>query len=504
MSSAAGSSRAILALDQGTSSSRAIVFDELGRALGIGQRPLPPLFPQPGFVEHDAEAIWTTTRDAAREALEQAGLAAADLAAIGIANQRETIVLWDRATSRPVHNAIVWQDRRTAGALEKMRKGGGEKVVRRRTGLLLDPYFSASKLAWLLDHVPGARARARRGELAAGTVDTWLVHRLTGGRLHVTDVSNASRTMLMNLRTGAWDPELLRLFRIPASVLPEIRATSERVGNTDAGFLGSPVPIAAMVGDQQAALFGHLCTRPGLVKCTYGTGCFLLMFTGNKPVASRNRLLSTVAWKLGDGPLTYALEGSVFVGGAAIQWLRDGLEIIRTAAEVNALAERVSDSGGVVVVPAFTGLGAPHWDSEARGAILGLTRGSTGAHLARATLEGIAFQVADLASAMERDTRTRLSELRVDGGAAASALLMQFQADLLGVRVTRPANLETTALGAALLAGLAVGVWRGESDLSAVRTAERTFAPRMRRAERERRRRLWHRAVVRARGWESA
>ena len=493
----------VLALDQGTSSSRAIVFDERSRALGVGQRHLPPLFPQPGFVEHDAEAIWTTTRDAAKEALAQAGLAAADLAAIGITNQRETIVLWDRATGRALHNAIVWQDRRTAGALEKMRRRGDEGIVRRKTGLLLDPYFSASKLAWLLDRIPGARARARRGELAAGTVDSWLVYRLTGGRLHVTDVSNASRTMLMNLRTGAWDPELLRLFRIPAPVLPEIRATSERVGVTDSGVLGSAVPIGAMVGDQQAALFGHLCTRPGLVKCTYGTGCFLLMFTGKKAVASRNRLLSTVAWKLGGAPLTYALEGSVFVGGAAIQWLRDGLEIIRTAAEVNDLAQRVPDSGGVVVVPAFTGLGAPHWDSEARGAILGLTRGSTGAHLARATLEGIAFQVADLASAMERDTRAKLSELRVDGGAAASDLLMQLQADLLGVRVTRPGNLETTALGAALLAGLAVGVWRGESGLSAVRAAERTFAPGIGRAERERRRRLWHRAVARARGWES-
>ncbi len=494
----------VLALDQGTSSSRAIVFDAQGRPLGVAQRPLPPLFPQPGYVEHDAEAIWTTTRDAAREALDQAGLAAANLAAIGIANQRETVVLWDRATGRPVHNAIVWQDRRTAGALEKMKRKGHEPAVRRKTGLLLDPYFSASKLTWLLDHVPGARARARRGELAAGTVDSWLVYRLTGGRLHVTDVSNASRTMLMNLRTGAWDPDLLRLFRIPASVLPEIRASSERVGDTDAGAFGTPVPIAAMIGDQQAALFGHLCTRPGLVKCTYGTGCFLLMFTGKKAVTSRNRLLSTVAWKLGEGPLTYALEGSVFVGGAAIQWLRDGLEIIRTAPEVNALAERVSDSGGVVVVPAFTGLGAPHWDSEARGAILGLTRGSTGAHVARATLEGIAFQVADLASAMERDTRTRLSELRVDGGAAASALLMQFQADLLGVRVARPANLETTALGAALLAGLAVGLWRSESDLAAARTTERAFMPRMRNAERDRRRRLWHRAVARARAWESA
>ena len=494
----------ILALDQGTSSSRAIVFDAMGRPLGIAQRPLPPLFPQPGHVEHDAEAIWTTTRDAAHEALTQAGIAAAALAAVGIANQRETIVLWDRATGRPVHNAIVWQDRRTADALAKMRQRGVEKIVRRRTGLLLDPYFSASKLAWLLDHVPGARARARRGELAAGTVDSWLVYRLTGGRLHITDVSNASRTMLMNLRSGKWDPDLLHLFRIPASVLPEIRATSERVGDSDAGALGSPVPIAAMVGDQQAALFGHLCTRPGLVKCTYGTGCFLLMFTGRKAVASRNRLLSTVAWKLKDGPLTYALEGSVFVGGAAVQWLRDGLEIIRTAPDVNALAEKVPDSGGVVVVPAFTGLGAPHWDSEARGAILGLTRGSTGAHLARATLEGIAFQVADLAAAMERDTRTRLSELRVDGGAAASALLMQFQADLLGVRVTRPANLETTALGAALLAGLAVGVWRRESELAAMRTAEHTFTPRMGRAERDRRRRLWHRAVARARAWESA
>ncbi|MFY9550270.1 MAG: glycerol kinase GlpK, partial [Thermoanaerobaculia bacterium] len=476
--------RHLLALDQGTSSSRAIVFDEHGRNRGAAQRELSPIFPRPGWVEHDAEQLWTTTHDAARDALKDAGLGAQEIAAVGIANQRETIVLWDRRTGRALHNAIVWQDRRTAGALRRMRAGGHERTVRRKTGLLLDPYFSASKLRWLLDHVPGARAKAREGRLAAGTVDSWLVYRLTGGRVHVTDVSNASRTMLMNLRTGAWDQELLRLFRIPASVLPEIRSSSERLAETAAGVLGAPVPIAGLAGDQQAALFGQLCTRPGLVKCTYGTGCFLLLFTGDKPVSSRNRLLSTAAWRLGDGPIVYALEGSVFVGGAAVQWLRDGLGIIRTAPEVDTLADRAPDSGGVVVVPAFTGLGAPYWDSGARGAIFGLTRGTTAAHLARATLEGIALQVADLAAAMEADTRTKLREIRVDGGAAASDLLMQFQADLLGVRVTRPANLETTALGAAMLAGLAVGVWRDEAALAATRAPDRTFSPRMPRPER--------------------
>jgi glycerol kinase len=493
----------VLALDQGTSSSRAIVFDARGRKLGSAQQEFAQHFPESGWVEHDADEIWETTRSSAREALKHAGLRAGALAAIGITNQRETVVLWDRSTGRPVHRAIVWQDRRTAGAMDQLRASGNERLVRRKTGLLLDPYFSGSKLRWLLDHVPGARKKAAAARLAAGTIDSWLVSRLTGGRLHVTDVSNASRTMLMNLRTGRWDPELCRLLSVPERVLPEIVPSGGRIAETDAGVLGARVPIAGILGDQQAALFGQLCTRPGLAKCTYGTGCFLLVFTGLRPVSSRNRLLSTVAWRMEGGPMTYALEGSVFSGGAAIQWLRDGLKIIPSAPDVNALAGSVGDSGGVVVVPAFTGLGAPEWDATARGAILGLTRGSTGAHLARATLEGIAFQVADLLNAMEADTGTRLRELRVDGGAAASDLLMQLQADLSGVRVARPENLETTAQGAAFMAGLAVGVWPDLAALTKTLRVDRTFASRMTRPESRRRRGLWRRAVARARRWET-
>jgi glycerol kinase len=492
----------ILALDQGTSSSRAIVFDERGRPLGSARKELTQHFPRPGWVEHDPEEIWATTRDTARQALKEAGVSARDLASIGITNQRETIVLWDRETGRPLHNAIVWQDRRTAATMDRMRRAGRERAIQRKTGLLLDPYFSGSKLQWLLDHVPGARRKAATGRLAAGTIDSWLVWKLTGGRRHVTDVSNASRTMLMNIRTGGWDAELCRLLKIPPSVLPEIVSSGGHVADTASGVLDASVPIAGILGDQQAALFGQLCTRPGLVKCTYGTGCFMLMFTGARPVRSRNRLLSTVAWRIGEGPIAYALEGSVFVGGAAIQWLRDGLKIIPGAPEVNALAATVRDSGGVVVVPAFTGLGAPEWDAGARGTILGLTRGSTSAHVARATLEGIAFQVADLLTAMEADTGTRLSELRVDGGAAASDLLMQFQADLLRVKVARPANLETTALGAAFMAGLAVGVWPAIEALAKTMRVERTFSASMPRRESKARRELWRRGVERARRWD--
>jgi glycerol kinase len=492
----------VLALDQGTSSSRAIVFDARGSVLGAARQEFAQHFPQPGWVEHDADEIWTTTRDTARRALREAGLAARDLAAIGITNQRETVVLWDRATGRPVHNAIVWQDRRTAPLMDRLRAAGREPAIRRKTGLLLDPYFSGSKLRWLLDHVPGARRRAAAGRLAAGTIDSWLVYNLTRGRRHVTDVSNASRTMLMNLRTGRWDPELARLLRVPLSVLPDIVPSGGHVADTAPAVLGASVPVAGILGDQQAALFGQLCTRPGLVKCTYGTGCFLLMFTGTRPVRSRHRLLSTAAWRIGDAPIAYALEGSVFVGGAAIQWLRDGLKIIPGAPEVNDLAGTVENSGGVVVVPAFTGLGAPEWDATARGAILGLTRGSTGAHVARATLEGIAFQVADLMTAMEADTGTRLREVRVDGGAAASDLLMQFQADLLGVRVARPDNLETTALGAAFMAGLATGVWPDLPALAKTLRVERTFTPTMPRRESRARRALWRRALERAGRWD--
>ncbi len=492
----------ILALDQGTSSSRAIVFDARGRKLGAAQKEIAQHFPQPGWVEHDAEEIWETTLASARAALKAAGLRPADVAAIGITNQRETVVLWDRQTGRSAHRAIVWQDRRTAATMHRLRAAGHERVIRRKTGLVLDPYFSGSKLRWLLDHVPGARKKASEGRLAAGTIDSWLVWKLTGGRRHVTDASNASRTMLMNLGTGTWDDGLCRLLSIPAHVLPEIVSSGGRIADTDPGVFAASVPIAGILGDQQAALFGQLCTHPGLAKCTYGTGCFLLVFTGTRPVMSRNRLLSTVAWRIGEGPMAYALEGSVFSGGAAIQWLRDGLKIIPDAPGVNALAATVPDSGGVVVVPAFTGLGAPQWDATARGAILGLTRGSTAAHLARATLEGIAFQVADLLNAMEADTGTRLREVRVDGGAAASDLLMQLQADISSVKVARPENLETTAQGAAFMAGLAVGVWPDLAALAKTRRIERTFESRMARRERLRRRALWHRAVERALHWD--
>ena len=492
----------LLAIDQGTSSSRAIVFDHQGHKAAVAQREFAQHFPQPGWVEHDADAIWSSVLDTTRQALAEARLSARDITAIGITNQRETIVLWDRATGKPLHRAIVWQDRRTAGMLDRLRAAGHERAVRKKTGLFLDPYFSGSKLRWLLDNVPGARAAAKAGRLAAGTIDAWLVYKLTGGKAHLTDASNASRTLLMNIHTGAWDPALLKLFRIPASVLPEIRPNSGRLAETDPAVFGAPIPIAGIVGDQQAALFGQLCTRAGLVKCTYGTGCFLLMFTGTRAIASRNRLLTTVAWQIGDGPITYALEGSVFVGGAAIQWLRDGLHLIATAPEVNELAAKVPDSGGVVVVPAFTGLGAPYWDANARGAIVGITRGTTSAHLARATLEAIAFEVGDLVDAMQRDAGTRLRELRVDGGAAASDLLMQMQADQLGVRVARPANLETTALGAAYMAGLAVGVWPNLRALAGEQRLDRTFTPQMRAPERAARRARWQRAVERAKGWQ--
>jgi len=494
----------VLAIDQGTSSSRAIVFDETGRKLGSSQREFTQHFPEPGWVEHDAEEIWLTVVTTMREALREAGITGGDVAAIGITNQRETVLVWERATGHPLHHAIVWQDRRTASRIEELRAAGREKRIQARTGLLLDPYFSGSKIEWLLDHVPRARERARRGELAVGTIDSWLVYRLTGGTTHITDVSNASRTMLMNLETGAWDPSLCDLFDIPAAVLPKIGPTSGRLAETERGLLGASIPVCSIVGDQQSALFGQLCTRPGLAKNTYGTGCFMLLHTGKKPVPSRNRLLTTVAWRRGNAPIEYALEGSVFMAGATIQWLRDGLEIIRSAPEVNELAASVPDAGGVTLVPAFTGLGAPYWDASARGTIVGLTRGSTKAHVARATLEAIALQVADVLQAMQADSGGKLRELRVDGGAAASDLLMQLQADLLGVKVVRPANLETTALGAFFLAGLAAGVWPSIDALANQVAVERTFAPAMTKKDRDARIAEWRRAVERARGWDVA
>jgi glycerol kinase len=491
----------LLALDQGTTSSRAIVYDETCTPLASAQKEFAQHFPQPGWVEHDVDEIWRSVEETARNAVAKAGIDAADLAAIGITNQRETVVLWDRATGQPVAPAIVWQDRRTADHMAALREGGMEARVQQKTGLVLDSYFSASKLHWLLRQEPNARARAEAGELAAGTIDSWLIFKLTGGRGHVTDVTNACRTMLMNIHSGEWDAEMLALFDVPRAVLPRIAPNAVELGETVADFLGKPVPVCGGVGDQHSALFGQLCTRPGLVKCTYGTGCFMLAFTGAEPVASKNRLLTTVAWKLGDAPLQYALEGSVFAGGAAIQWLRDGLKIIRTAPEVNELAAQVADAGGVTFVPALTGMGAPYWDSTARGTLLGLTRGTTGAHLARATLEGIAFQVTDLLGAMEKDSGRRIPELRVDGGACASDLLMQIQADLIGIPVERPRNVETTALGAAMMAGLGAGIWRNVDELQQVRAVDRRFTAITTAKDRRERLKSWRKAIKRARGW---
>jgi glycerol kinase len=488
----------ILALDQGTTSSRAIVFNQRGDIVAAAQQEFRQIFPQPGWVEHDPQEIWATQSNVAAQALLKARLTAKDIAAIGIANQRETTVVWDRATGRPVCNAIVWQDRRTASVCDRLKARGLTPVIRRKTGLVLDAYFSATKLQWILNHIPGAKARARAGELAFGTIDSWLVWNLTGGRRHVTDASNASRTMLFNIRTGDWDAELLRCFGVPRAILPEVRSSSEIYGETN--LLGGAIPIAGIAGDQQAALFGQACTRPGMVKNTYGTGCFMLMHTGGKPIASKNNLLTTVAWRLGDRT-EYALEGSIFVAGAVVQWLRDGLGIIATSSEVESLAARVPDNGGVYLVPSFAGLGAPHWDPYARGTILGLTRGSTRAHLARAALEGIAYQVADVLHAMESDAKIRLKELRADGGACANNLLMQFQADVLGVPVVRPRVAETTALGAACLAGLGVGFWKDQREIAAQWQADCSFVPAANRATRNRLMTGWRKALSRARRW---
>jgi len=489
----------VLALDQGTTSSRAIVFDERAHVRGAAQAELRQIFPEPGWVEHDPEEIWRTQLACARGALERAGVAPADLAAVGITNQRETAVIWERASGKPIHNAIVWQDRRTAAHCERLAREGHADLVRTRTGLVLDPYFSGTKVAWLLEHVPGARARAAAGELAFGTIDSWLIWRLSGGRAHVTDVTNASRTLFFDLARGTWDDDLLALLDVPRAVLPEVKPSSGVLAHASAEVLGARVPIAGVAGDQQAALFGQACHAPGIAKNTYGTGCFMLLHCGAERIVSRHGLVTTAAAQI--GAPEFALEGGVFVAGAVVQWLRDGLRIIKASVDVEALAERVPDSGGVLFVPAFVGLGAPHWDPHARGTIVGLTRGTTEGHIARAALESIAFQSADVLSAMEKDAGMRLTELRVDGGAAANDLLMQFQADLLGVPVVRPRVLETTALGAAYLAGLATGVWRDRQEIAAQWRAERTFAPTMSRDEAESRMHRWTRAVGRARDW---
>jgi len=493
----------ILALDQGTTSSRAIVFARDGSIRALAQQEYTQHYPQPGWVEHDANDIWQTQLAVARAALRDNGIAASEIAAVGLTNQRETTVLWDRASGEPLHRAIVWQDRRTAGLCDSLARAGHGELFGQRTGLVLDAYFSGTKLKWLLDHIPGARARAERGELAFGTIDSWLAWKLSGGRVHVTDPSNASRTLLYDIRRLRWDDELLALLAVPPAVLPQVVDSSGVVGLLASDLLGAPIPLAGIAGDQQAATYGQACLEPGMAKNTYGTGCFLLLNTGPQAMNSAHRMLTTIGWRR-LGQTTYLLEGSVFMGGAAVQWLRDGLGMISRSDEIEALAASVPDTGGVYLVPAHTGLGAPYWDPYARGALLGMTRGTTRAHIARATLEAIAFQSAEVLKAMELDAGERLRELRVDGGGAANDLLLQFQADLLGVPVVRPKVTETTALGAAYLAGLAVGFWQDEAELASLWCAERRFEPAMSDAQRTALLGGWRRAVERCLHWAIA
>lgn len=491
----------ILALDQGTTSSRAVVFDHEGGIRTVAQREFPQHFPQPGWVEHDPEQIWNSQRQVAEEALKTAGLTSRDLAGIGITNQRETTLVWNRNTGEPVCPAIVWQDRRTSSLCDRLKEEGLGETFQQKTGLVIDPYFAGTKLKWILDQVPDARAKAERGELAFGTVDSWLVWKLTKGTAHVTDASNASRTMLFNIHTGQWDDELLGLLDIPRPLLPSVASCSEVYAEVSADGPLAGVPIAGMAGDQHAALFGQACFQPGMAKNTYGTGCFVLLNTGDTPRPSKNSLLTTLAWHR-DSQTDYALEGSIFIAGAVVQWLRDGLGIIRDSAEVESLAATVPDHGGVYFVPAFTGLGAPHWDPYARGTLVGMTRGTTSGHLARAALESIAFQTADVLDAMRRDAGIELKELRVDGGASVNDLLMQFQADVLQVPVLRPKITETTALGAAYLAGLAVGYWKDTQDLAQHWSLDRQFDPQRQPEEMAEHRADWNRAVERSIGWE--
>ncbi len=466
----------ILALDQGTSSSRALVFDHEGNVCSVAQMEFTQHFPKPGWVEHDPMEIWSSEAAVIAEAISKIGINGKDIAGIGITNQRETTIVWDAETGKPVYNAIVWQDRRTAAFCDSLKAQGLTEKIREKTGLIIDAYFSGTKIKWILDNVPGARERAEAGKLRFGTVDSWLVWQLTKGEVHITDVTNASRTMLFNINALQWDAEMLELLGIPASMLPEVRSSSEIYGHTKTTIFAHEVPIAGIAGDQQAALFGQMCTAPGSVKNTYGTGCFLLMNTGTKPILSKNKLLTTIAWKIGD-TVNYALEGSIFVGGSVVQWLRDGLGIIRSSSEIEALAASVPDNGGVYFVPALTGMGAPYWDQDARGTICGLTRGATAAHIARAALEGIAFQTMDIVSAMEKDAGVRLAELKVDGGASRNNLLMQFQADVLGASVVRPRITETTGMGAAYLAGLAVGFWTSTDEIRSQWQVDKSFAP---------------------------
>jgi len=478
------------------------LFDHGGHIVRVAQKEFRQIYPKAGWVEHNPAEIWESQRGVAGEVVKAAGISAKDIAAIGITNQRETTVVWDRKSGQPIYNAIVWQDRRTAEFCDQLKSQGHEQLVQQKTGLVIDAYFSGSKVRWILDNVPGARERAQRGELAFGTIDTWLLWKLTGGALHVTDPSNASRTMMFNIHSGQWDDELLKVLNVPRQLLPQVRPSSEVYGEAAQSQLGGGVPIAGIAGDQQAALFGQTCFSRGLAKNTYGTGCFMLMNVGEEAVPSKHKLLTTVAWRTGAAKTQYALEGSVFIGGAVVQWLRDGLGIIKSSADIEKLAASVPDSGGVYLVPAFAGLGAPHWDQYARGTITGLTRGTTSAHFARAALEGIAFQVADILELMQKDSGIKIAELRVDGGAAANNLLMQFQADILGAPVVRPKVTETTALGAAYLAGLAVGYWKSTDDVKSNWEIERRFEPNMSATDRSHRRSRWNEALGRARDWE--
>ncbi len=490
----------ILALDSGTTSNRAILFDHSGRKVNTSQREFEQIFPKPGWVEHNPEEIWSTQKFVVRDVLEKQGVTAADIAAIGITNQRETTLVWDKETGKPVYNAIVWQDRRTAGYCDQLKKEGIDRLIKEKTGLIIDAYFSGSKIKWILDNIPGAREKAEKGKLAFGTVDTWLIWRLTHGKIHVTDVTNASRTMLFNIHNLIWDKELLKIFDIPASMLPEPKQSSELYGNTVKEHFGGEIPISAIAGDQQAALFGQMCVEPGMVKNTYGTGCFVMMNTGNEAISSKYNLLSTIAWQI-NGEVTYALEGSIFVGGAVVQWLRDQLHIIKSSSEIEKLAGSVRDNGGVYFVPAFVGLGAPHWDQYATGMIIGISRGTSDAHIARAGLESIALQSMDVINTMAKDSGVDLSELRVDGGAAVNNLLMQIQANVINKKVIRPVITETTALGAAYLAGLAVGFWNGIEEIKHQWTEDKVFEPEAKSAGINEMIENWNKALERSKKW---
>lgn len=490
----------IMALDQGTTSSRALIFDQKGNIRSMAQKEFQQIFPKPGWVEHDPNEIWSSQVAVAAEAMSKIGINGQNLHGIGITNQRETTIVWDRNTGEPIYNAIVWQDRRTSSLCDELRAKGFTDTIRQKTGLVIDAYFSGTKVKWILDNVPGAREKANRGELAFGTVDTWLVWKLTRGRTHVTDVSNASRTMLFNINTLTWDKELLDLLQIPESILPRVASSSEVYDHTNTTFFATKVPIAGMAGDQQAALFGQMCTSQGMVKNTYGTGCFILMNTGKKPFLSKNNLVTTIAWQV-NGDTYYALEGSIFIGGAVVQWLRDGLGIIKSSAEVEELARQVPDNGDLYLVPSFTGMGAPHWDQYARGLMIGISRGTTRAHIARAALESIAFQTMDVLDVMAKDTGINLTELRVDGGASANNLLMQFQSDVLGINVVRPKTIETTAMGAAYLAGLATGYWKNIEEIANLWQLDKTFTPGMPAETLQKMKDKWADAVERAKSW---